>query len=312
MSKLSFAFKKKTENSVIKPVQSQFATTKDEEDKKEFITSICNNKIESKIKPEEKKELVIELRESKRSKLLYKKVKKENLAEENQTDLTIEIKQEAEHLSLDELAKRELLEESLNERKIKKENNLTIKLNEEQIKPFEEEAVEDADYSKVHVDDFGMALLRGMAKNREDLKATKIYEPRSSAGGVGLGFQSHLKREQFKNQKNAKKNKRYLPGEDAEDEEANYERNKDPDEIADKEIKIGSFVCIEHGKVKGHYGEIVSIDDDLTRCELRLGLNKQILTLPIGLIRLVSKKEYSKESKVLNRSKYDQFKIKER
>ena len=144
-------------------------------------------------------------------------------------------------------------------------------------------------------------MLRGMAKNKEDLVEGKIYEPKQSTGGVGLGFVTHLKREKLRN---AKQNKRYIPGQ--EDENDIFEK-KDPDEMIDTEIKIGSLVCIEGGKEDGQYGKVVSIKEDVTRCEIQLTLTKTIASTVVGLIRLVSRKEYNKESKVLNRTKYDQY-----
>ena len=336
MSKLTFSFTKKLEKPTIKPTQSQFELKdKDEhEEKTVLITSICNNRIETEEKPVEKQELVIKVKPN-QNKLKYKRIKRENQTGEDSSDefkesANDEIKsqnksgikneindiserpkikeerlvdqQAVESMDLNEQAKFELLDEAFGKRPVKKENDLTIRLSKAELpdEPVKEE-VEEADYSKVSVEEFGMALLRGMAKNPDDLKQDTIYEPKACPGGMGLGFERRLKVDKAK-----KKSKRYLPGQDDEEEE----NKKDPDEIVDDEEKIGSLVCVEHGESKGHYGRIVSISDDLSQCQVQLSLSKQIVSLAISLVRCVSKREFNKESKVLNRTKYDQFKHK--
>ena len=350
MSKLSFSFAKKLEKPAIKPTQPQFESKdRDEnEEKVVLITSICNNQIETDEKPVEQKELVIQLKPN-QNKLKYKRIKKENQTEEDlngeedaneqienriKTENNIESKSEpnsnetskesrerpaikeerlaeqetikSEPESLNEQARRELLDEASGKRPVKEENDLTIKLGKADAKrldePADEQDVEEADYSQVSVDTFGMAMLRGMARNADDLKQSTTYEPKARLGGVGLGFESRLKLE---NAKNATK-KRYLPGQDDEDDPV----KKDPNELVDDDPKIGSLVCLAYGPHKGHYGRIVSISDDLSQCQVQLALSKETVSLAICLVRLVSKKEFNKESKVLNRSKYDLFKSK--
>lgn len=358
MNKLSFSFKKKEEKPEIKQAPSQFVSKDDDDkkDEKEFITAICNNKIESKNKPIEKKELVIELKESKRRKLLYKKRenqdleidKKENefeIKNENKSADELEdelnsmvddkvikneiknefdlkrVKKEIEKVEessntvvdYDELARRELLRQATGE-EIKEESNLIIKpavKNEiKDEKNDSDEEVEDADYDAVKPEDFSMALLRGMTKNHEELKNTKFYVPKtSSSRGVGLGFESQMRRDNISKSK-IKQSKRYLPGQD-DDDDNDLIKKTNTDELVDDEIKLNSLVCIEHGKEKvGRYGKVVSIDEEVTRCEVELSLSKEIVTLPIILLRAVSKKEYDKESIVINKSKLVEYKNK--
>ena len=228
-------------------------------------------------------------------------IKEEQLVQ--QTNETVQNKPKKE--SLNEQAKRELLEEATGKRPVKTESDLTIGLSkaERPDQPDEEPDVEEADYSKVSVEEFGMALLRGMAKNPDDLKQGTVYEPKTCLGGVGLGFESRMKRDKAKKAKN----KRYLPGQDDDEDEEESAKKRNPDEIVDKDHKMGSLVCVEHGEHEGHYGKIVSITDDLLGCTVKLMPKNEVVSLPICLTRLVSQKEYNKESKVLNRTKYDQY-----
>ena len=80
-----------------------------------------------------------------------------------------------------------------------KEEVTVIRVNESR-RGDQSDDVEDADYNMVKPEEFGMAMLRGMAKCDDDLVGGKIYEPRQSTGRVGLGFVTQKKR--------------YLPGHD--------------------------------------------------------------------------------------------------
>jgi len=79
----------------------------------------------------------------------------------------------------------------------------------------------------------------------------------------------------------------------------------------EKKMTKGSPVLIMKGgsEVKGKYGRIESFDEDNCRLMVKLALGGNIISCSMYAVKLVSPKEYDKNSKVINRDLYEQHKI---
>jgi G patch domain/KOW motif-containing protein len=150
---------------------------------------------------------------------------------------------------------------------------------------------EEADYEAVPVQAFGKALLRGLGwkegqpigKNVKNIVAPVITAPRPK--GLGLGAEIPK------------------PGSKKSGETSQTVR-KDEDELV---LKIGSYFKT----VKEEYGQVIGLDDDNARIIGRLTLSKSTLSLSQHGVRLVTKDEYEKFSKCINKEKYDKYKKEE-
>ncbi|CEF60928.1 G-patch domain and KOW domain-containing protein [Strongyloides ratti] len=150
-----------------------------------------------------------------------------------------------------------------------------------------EENGEDADYSKVKVKDFGMALLRGCGWKKgegigKDKKVVKVVIPKIRPKGLGLGADPKIKK------------KKVL--------------SDDGKTIEELELKKGSFVKILHGKYTGRYGIVENINVDLVRVFIKLTLGGNKVDVSQFNIEVVSKSEHEKYGKVLNKEKYEKVK----
>lgn len=150
------------------------------------------------------------------------------------------------------------------------------------------------DYESVPVEAFGSALLRGMGWKAGDpigginKAITPIFEPQIRARGLGLGADASLQ----KQLQNAGKNSK------------NGQNDEPP-------LKVGCFVCVEVGPYKGRYGTIQFINNDLSRVQIKLNLTKDTTELPPVCLRVVSKGEFDKEGRIINKSSYDDYKLKD-
>lgn len=150
------------------------------------------------------------------------------------------------------------------------------------------------DYDSVPVEAFGSALLRGMGWKAGDpigginKAITPIFEPQIRARGLGLGADASLQ----KQLQNASKNSK------------NGQSDEPP-------LKVGCFVCVEVGPYKGRYGTIQFINNDLSRVQIKLNLTKDTTELPPVCLRVVSKAEFDREGRILNKSSYDDYKLKD-
>ncbi|KAK4875455.1 hypothetical protein RN001_011877 [Aquatica leii] len=194
-------------------------------------------------------------------------------------------------LTVEELAARELIREAQN---IKVENTgklfvlPTLTENVIEIEGKPESTLED--YESVPIDDYGMAMLRGMGWNEgmgigKNNKTIKVIEPPLRPKGMGLGASCALKKEQSK------------PAVD-----------KDGKELI---LHKGSFAKIIDGKKKGCYCEVQGFDEEAGRVIVKTSLDGLILTLNEFLLVPVTKEEYSKSSKVINIQKYEEYKDQE-
>nr|XP_015923098.1 G-patch domain and KOW motifs-containing protein isoform X2 [Parasteatoda tepidariorum] len=144
------------------------------------------------------------------------------------------------------------------------------------------------DYEKVPVEQFGLAMLRGMgwkegmaigARNKECVKPIEVkLRPK----GLGLGADASVLK---KNEKKAKEEK--------------------------LELIKGAFVQIIQGPHKGHYGQVMGLDEETGRAMIKLSNEEAVKSLPEFFFNLVSKKEFDKESRIINRESYEKYKMKE-
>ncbi|XP_043259629.1 G-patch domain and KOW motifs-containing protein-like [Colletes gigas] len=207
---------------------------------------------------------------------------------------SVVIKQESgenneNEVTLEEQAAKEIIEElKSNEKQQTKTNSLTLPVVEDQsLRGKEQSSLED--YEKIPVDAFGVAMLRGMGwqpgkgigKN-EKLVAAVIPELRPK--GMGLGA------DKVTSQKNSKDSKK-------------------PDE--ELKIEKGTFVKIIAGKQSNNYGQIEGFDDDAGRLIIKLALGGNSISVNEFMVQPVTKSEYSKNAKVLNTKKYEEYKDKE-
>lgn len=208
----SFSFAKKKDNKpVFKPSAKLVQSGRDEDDERiDFVTSIDDKEIQSSAPKRKEQELVIPLIKNNhwripRDKRLKKSETKEEEKEEDKADAT----------DLDTLAKKALLldAEKANEswrNRGKKDlyGSLEIPLMFQNQVPggFEEEGNFDVsirpeeptldDYEAVPVEQFGLAMLRGMGWKpgqpigKTNKAVVEIVEPRMRARGLGLGAEA--------------------------------------------------------------------------------------------------------------------------
>ncbi|OWF45237.1 G patch domain and KOW motifs-containing protein-like [Mizuhopecten yessoensis] len=151
----------------------------------------------------------------------------------------------------------------------------------------------DVDYDEIPIDHFGVAMLRGMGwKDGEGIGKSKQtivpIEAKLRPKGLGLGA-DRSKAAQLNNAK--------AGGTDNGDQ--------DDDQLA---IKIGAYCMIQRGPHQDRYGEIKGLDEDNARCMVKLAVSGLMITNSQHSLKLVTKKEYSKYSKYLNKSKVDKYK----
>ncbi|KAL8580361.1 hypothetical protein ACOMHN_037460 [Nucella lapillus] len=293
----SFGFTKKVET---KKLGASAAGEDVHDDKKEtdFVLSLEENEVNSTVpKPKENEPYVIPL------------IKK-NRWRENEKRFT-DVK-DLDPNDIDQQAAREVLEESAKYQEAwedgddKPDPNLAIPLLMQNKVPdgFETddkldvalrpEIPDDADYEKIPIEHFGFAMLRGMGwKEGQGIgKSGQVIAPVEAhlrPKGLGLGAD----RSQTSNNKDGKKD------------------NKVDDSEQKLELKKGSYCAVIGGKHKDLYGVIEGIDEDNARLVLKLALSGQTVTLTQYCVKVVSRKEYEKYSKYLNKGKADSYKEKE-
>lgn len=304
---IAFSFSKKVKqntvfvnNKLIEDVKNEAVEAKD------FVTAIDDNQIHSIIKKEAKKELVIPLIVNNRYtvKRDSSKPNKNQLNQNENNDSATEVPHKEE--TLDDIAKRELLREAMQVDSGEKESTRVIPVFDTMLKNKVPEGFETdgnfdvslrpeepsvANYDEVPVEEFGLALLKGMGwkpgmaigANTKEVYVPK--EPQIRPKGLGLGADISAKSQIT------------APSKDLKEE--------------DLQPKKGSLVCIEFGAHKGAYGVIEDFDDDMSRVTVRLTVKKECVKTPVALLRVVSKKEFESEGKVINKSQYEAYKSKE-
>lgn len=149
-------------------------------------------------------------------------------------------------------------------------------------------------YETIPIEAFGTAMLRGMGwKEGEAIgginkSVTPIFEPQIRARGLGLGADVSLKKQL---------------------DEMNKNKNRSNSE--EVTIRKGCHVCVEVGPYKGYFGIIESVSEDLSHVSVKFKFISETIDIPQALLRVVSKKEYDEEGRIINKSKYDEYKEKE-
>jgi len=305
MSSLSFKFSKTSEKKVLTDSKLRDISTKDNDEERDFIKDVKDKAIIGTLKTKDvNKPLVIPLikqnhwRTSKPEVNVEQEVKELKPAEaENE---------EQRELSLMEEAAKEIMEETtreLNEWEGRTDKGRLDQLptvianaapssfeNDEHLDvSLRAEASTLEDYESVPIEQYGLAMLRGMGwKPGEGIggykkEVVQIFDPQSRPKGLGLG--------------------------------ATRPKN---DQAVVKEgeekltLKRGAFVLVEGGAKRGMYGEVEGLDEENGRVLLKMGLGKEIASVSENVIKLVTKTEFKEKGKVLNLDKYEKYKEKDR
>ena len=213
----------------------------------------------------------------------------------------------------DDVAEREILkdlqkwkedQENRDEDSEKKNFDLVVPLEEKTASTAEEpddaSGVEEAeqstldDYDAVPVDGFGMGMLRGMGfKAGEGIggfkKADiKCIDPVMRPKGLGLGA----------TRPNSGSN---LDSKASKDEEG-------------KELKMesGAYVMLVGGPHKDMYAQVEGVDGEAARVFVKLAVGGQTVSVSENVAKLVSKKEYKKYAKVINKDMYEKYNEKQK
>uniref|UniRef100_A0A8C5MRU1 G-patch domain and KOW motifs-containing protein n=1 Tax=Leptobrachium leishanense TaxID=445787 RepID=A0A8C5MRU1_9ANUR len=151
------------------------------------------------------------------------------------------------------------------------------------------ESAETADYEAVPVEQYGMAMLRGMGwKAGEGIGRTfkqdvKPLEQKLRPRGLGLGAD----RSALNALEPQKPRRPPKPGDEPEEEA--------------KGLGPGSAVEIQSGAHKDLYGKVEGIDTDNARAMVKLAIGGNVVTVSQFALRLVSSSEYKENAKDLSR-----------
>uniref|UniRef100_A0A0X3PNF5 G patch domain and KOW motifs-containing protein n=1 Tax=Schistocephalus solidus TaxID=70667 RepID=A0A0X3PNF5_SCHSO len=149
----------------------------------------------------------------------------------------------------------------------------------------EEEEVDEADYSTVPIEKFGMALLKGMGFNTENPGPTlEDFSSKVRLKGLGLGADPAVLMK-------ARQTERAKAGDDEK-----------------LEWKSGACCQVIWGKYDGQYGTVEGIDGDTGRVVVKLSVTKEIQRIMQAALRLVTRKEYDKFSNYLNQAAAAKYK----
>ena len=306
---LSFSFAKKKEpTQVVAPTK---ILCKDEDaDRKaevDFVTSIDDKQIVSTRPATVRGELVITLiqnnnwRLDEAKKRQAARSKSQMKPEDNSVTGAPESAADNGQLSLEEKACRELVQEA---RHFNEEYDNRTSLSNRVIPNFMANRVPEGfeddngfdvsaraenptleDYEQVPVEEFGMAMLRGMGFKPEDAKKVPVVDVKIRPKGLGLGAELPVPTKQT-----AKVN--------------SSSSSKKEEEL---ELKNNSQVYVVTGKHKGFYGVVEGLDDDMLQADVRLVIPNMTVAVPVVFLRVVSRDEFKKESKVLNKSSFEDY-----
>ncbi|KAH9523547.1 hypothetical protein Btru_040316 [Bulinus truncatus] len=296
-SGLSFGFSKVQE--VRNLSKSIINETSDVKNEKDFVLSVEGKEVNS-TKPQEKKikEYVIPL------------IKRNNWRGEDKDDYkdSTEVKHDVSAQNLDALAAQEILQETARYNETwsdrgTENTTLSIPLLMQNKIPegFESEEKldvalrpdepDEADYEKIPIEHYGMAMLRGMGwnKNRGIGKNAKVVIPIEAhlrPKGLGLGAD--------KSNSNTKNTLTVS------------ETGTDNNEVL--EVKKNSYCVVTNGINKDLYGTVEGLDEDNARVMVKLALTGKTINIMQSYISVVGKKEFDKYSKYLNKAKADKYK----
>ncbi|XP_053595165.1 G-patch domain and KOW motifs-containing protein [Microplitis demolitor] len=199
---------------------------------------------------------------------------------------SLNIKQEPnDEVSLEKQAADEIIKELSKEIKVEQKDDLKIPTAEADIFAGEKESSLE-DYEQIPIEQFGLAMLRGMGWQPDkgigkNPRLVTTVVPASRPKGMGLGADKALKKPAATD-KNGEKLK----------------------------LEKGCFVKINAGKFVGHHGVLEGFDEDAGRVLVKLSLQNNVESFNEFIVDRVSKDDYAKNSKVINISKYEEYKNK--
>lgn len=279
--KISFGFSKINKKALL-------SVPKKEEKGIQFIACLEENSIKLLNGEEKEKELPIIplrngniLRDNMIEALKARKEKRKPVSGTTDNIKTDDFKDnvETKPLTLDELAAKEILEDLNKVNENEEQETLTIPQVED-VKVSEKESTLE-DYDSMPVNQFGLAVLRGMGwkPDKGIGKNAKIVEPVNPIlrpKGMGLG---------------ADKVKQIV-------------KTESKEELV---MKKGAFIKVISGQNKGLYGKVEGFNDLPGRIIVRLTLQNDVISISENLVVLVTSNEYNKNSKILNLKEYNEF-----
>ncbi|XP_072938080.1 G-patch domain and KOW motifs-containing protein-like [Epargyreus clarus] len=212
-----------------------------------------------------------------RLKEIAEKVESALEPEEQSKEPTIDLPPENE--TLEQMATRELLQEA-KQQKVVEQPTLLVPLPAKPIMDGQKESTLD-DYESVPIQEFGLAMLRGMGWTPGQ-EQSKYKQPQLRPKGLGLGADKVL----------------------AENKKKKSSKEKE-EELA---IVKGSFVKVTTGKYNGCYGKVVSLDEDNGRIMIDIAVKKETVSLSEFMVQAVTRSEFDKQSKVINADSYAEYK----
>lgn len=152
----------------------------------------------------------------------------------------------------------------------------------------------EADYQQIPIEQFGLAMLRGMgwSKDRGVGKKARVTAPVQAhmrPKGLGLGA----------DRSNSGPDKPSEPPSGAEG----------AGEVL--ELKTNGYCVVTAGSDKHLYGTVQGLDEDNSRVLVKLALTGKVASLMQSSVRAVGQPEFEKYSKYLNKHKTDEYKAKE-
>lgn len=189
--------------------------------------------------------------------------------------------------SLEETAVREILDGVKNSAEVAKNSNTsTLEIWKSRYGTGDSSESTFKDYESIPVADYGMAMLRGMGwkpgkgigkTGRTVTADVPLPRPR----GMGLGA----------------------------DKVASLSTPSAVSKEKGEELKVikGAFVRVISGSQRGQYGQIEGFNEDSGRVIVRLSFRSSSVTVNENAFELVTEEEYSKNSRVLNLSKYEEY-----
>ena len=283
--------------------QFESSTSTNSADRPELVTGFDNGEIKSNAPVAVKVELVIPSQPNAHNKFFKTKtdLRKTAIANATGSDETVS--------QLDSDAKRALIieaeqaNEAWNERTengttrvhtIDVDMKNTFAVDESEGKDDEDKDVDTADYEQVPIEEFGMAVLRGMGFKEDaglgitNKKQVDVFVPEMRPRGLGLGADRKVLEKINQLKRNLKKS--------------------GIDEKDDLCFEKGAPVLVENGPHRDQYGTIESIDEDVSRLTVALAISgtnrkKEVISISQYNVKLVTEKEFLKYSKYVNKSK---------
>uniref|UniRef100_G3MNR2 G-patch domain-containing protein n=2 Tax=Amblyomma TaxID=6942 RepID=G3MNR2_AMBMU len=294
---LSFKFTKKVGSKVLSSDRSKIECGSHVE--KDYVVSVDDSIVKSSQPKAEKKELVIPLIRNN----VWRIPKAEKSSVQKSSEETSKPNEGDAELTLEQQAIKEILADAAGSRESDSKGateDMSIPLLVQNKVPEGYETDEKVDvslraeeptlddYENVPIEEYGLAMLRGMGWNPGKpigARCTQIAKPIEAVmrpKGLGLGAEGKM--------------------------------GKPPPMVAKEEgelvLKTGAYVRIEQGPNKDLYGQVEGLDDENARVIVKLALGGKAVSVSELFVALVSKKEYQRDGKLLNKEKYDDYKRK--